>query len=87
MKDNLFTVPPVFRLIQKNASTEWKEMYKVFNMGHRMEFYTDQATADAIMKVSRSFGIEAQIVGRVEAAPGEKRCTIKSEHGEFVYTA
>jgi len=87
VKDNLFSVPPVFRLIQKNASTEWKEMYKVFNMGHRMEFYTDQATADAIMKVSRSFGIEAQIVGRVEAAPGEKRCTIKSEHGEFVYTA
>jgi len=87
VKDNLFAVPPIFRLIQKHSSTEWKEMYKVFNMGHRMEIYTDQSTADAIIAVSRSFGIEAQIVGRVEAAPGEKRCTIKSEHGEFMYTA
>jgi len=85
IKDNLFAVPPIFRLIQKNSSTEWKEMYKVFNMGHRMEFYTDQATADSIMAVSRSFGVDAQVIGRVEAAPGEKRCTIRSEVGEFKY--
>jgi len=85
-KDNLFAVPPIFQLIQKHSSTAWKEMYKVFNMGHRMEFYTDQATADKIMAISKSFGIEAQMIGRVEAAnPGEKKCTIKSEHGEFHY--
>jgi phosphoribosylformylglycinamidine cyclo-ligase len=86
-KDNLFAIPPIFRLIQKHSSTDWKEMYKVFNMGHRMEIYTDPVTAEAIMATSRSFGIEAQIIGRVEAAPGQKRCTIKSEHGEFEYAA
>jgi len=86
-KDNLFGVPPIFNLIQKNSSTEWKEMYKVFNMGHRMEFYTDQQTADAIIGISKSFGIEAQVIGRVEAAPGQKRCTIRSEHGVFEYSA
>jgi phosphoribosylformylglycinamidine cyclo-ligase len=87
VKDNLFPVPPVFQLIKRNSTTDWKEMYKVFNMGHRMEIYTDQATAESIIALSRSFNIEAQIVGRVEAAPGEKRCTIKSEHGEFHYSA
>jgi phosphoribosylformylglycinamidine cyclo-ligase len=86
-KNNLFAVPPIFKLIQKHSSTAWKEMYKVFNMGHRMEIYTDQATADKVIAISKSFGIEAQVVGRVEAAPGEKRVTIKSEHGEFQYTA
>jgi len=86
VKDNFFTVPPIFQLIQKHSSTEWKEMYKVFNMGHRMEFYTDQATADSIIAISRSFGIAAQVVGRVEAAKGEKRCTIRSEHGVFEYS-
>jgi phosphoribosylformylglycinamidine cyclo-ligase len=85
VKDNMFPVPPVFQLIKRNSTTEWKEMYKVFNMGHRMEIYTDQATAEAIIAISRSFDIEAQIVGRVEAAPGTKQCTIRSEHGEFHY--
>lgn len=87
VKDKLFATPAIFQLIQKHSSTEWKEMYKVFNMGHRMEIYTDQSTADAIIAISKSFGIAAQIIGRVEAAPGEKRCTIHSEHGEFHYSA
>jgi phosphoribosylformylglycinamidine cyclo-ligase len=85
VKDNLFPVPPVFQLIKRNSATEWKEMYKVFNMGHRMEIYTDQTTAEAIIAISKSFDIEAQIIGRVEDAPGTKQCTIKSEHGEFHY--
>merc|ERR1712151_165768 len=72
VKDNLFPVPPVFHLIQKNSGTPWAEMYKVFNMGHRMEIYTDQATADAIIDVSKSFGVAAQVIGHVEVAdPGE----------------
>jgi len=87
VKDNFFAVPPIFQLIQKHSSTEWKEMYKVFNMGHRMEIYTDEATAKAVIDISKSFGIAAQVVGRVEAAPGEKKCTIRSEHGEFNYSA
>jgi len=87
VKDNFFPVPPIFQLIQKHSSTEWKEMYKVFNMGHRMEIYTDEATAKAVIDISKSFGIAAQVVGRVEAAPGEKKCTIRSEHGEFFYSA
>jgi len=89
VKDNLFATPPVFQLIQQHSQTSWEEMYKVFNMGHRMEFYTDMETAGKIIEVSKSFGIEAQVVGRVDAplAPGEKRVTIKSEHGEFVYKA
>merc|ERR1712072_1325379 len=87
VKDNLFAIPPIFRLIQQHSSTDWKEMYKVFNMGPRMEIYTDKVTAEAIIAVSRSFGIEAQVIGRVEAAPGERRCTIRSEHGEFQYAA
>lgn len=87
IKDNLFSIPPVFQLIQKHSSTEWKEMYKVFNMGHRMEFYTDQATADAVIAISQNFGVEAQIIGRVESAPGQKKCTIQSDKGNFVYTA
>lgn len=88
VKDNFFPIPAIFQLIQKHSSTEWKEMYKVFNMGHRMEIYTDQATADAVIAISESFNIKAQIIGRVEAAqPGEKKCTIRSEKGEFHYTA
>lgn len=88
VKDNLFPVPPIFQLIKRNSATDWKEMYKVFNMGHRMEIYTDEATAESIIAISKSFGIDAQVVGHVEAASaGEKRCTIKSEHGEFHYAA
>jgi len=88
VKDNLFATPPIFQLIKRNSTTDWKEMYKVFNMGHRMEIYTDKATAESIIAISKSFGIDAKIVGHVEAgSSGEKRCTIKSEHGEFHYTA
>ncbi len=84
IKDNLFDCPPLFQLIQQESGTDWKEMYKVFNMGHRMELYTDEESAKSIIEISESFGVEAQIVGRVESADS-KRLTIKSEFGEFVY--
>merc|ERR1719343_967131 len=88
VKDNLFPVPPIFKLIQQHSKTDWKEMYKVFNMGHRMEFYTDADTAEAIIDIARSFKIEAQVVGRVlDAKQGEKRVTVKSELGDFDYAA
>jgi len=84
IKDNLFPTPPLFKLIQEQSGTDWKEMYKVFNMGHRMELYVDESLAQEIINISESFGIEAQIVGRVEAAE-QKQVTITSVHGEFVY--
>jgi len=86
VKDSMLPTPPVFHTIQEQSKTPWEEMYKVFNMGHRMEFYTDQATADAIIQISKSFGVDAQVIGRVQAAaPGERRVTIQSEHGHFEY--
>ncbi|QNR24794.1 AIR synthase related protein [Croceimicrobium hydrocarbonivorans] len=84
IKDNLFTTPPLFRHIQESSSTSWKEMYEVFNMGHRMELYCDAEAADAIIAISQSFGIDAQIVGRVEAAE-KAQVSIQSEHGSFEY--
>lgn len=84
IKDNLFTVPPLFKLIQEESKTDWKEMYQVFNMGHRMELYVDESIADEIIQISRSFDIEAKIVGRVEASDS-KKLTIESEFGEFGY--
>lgn len=84
IKDNLFPTPPLFRLIQEQSGTEWKEMYKVFNMGHRMEIYTSADNAEKVMEISRSFGIDARVVGRVEASE-TNRLTIKSEHGVFEY--
>jgi phosphoribosylformylglycinamidine cyclo-ligase len=84
IKDNLFPIPPLFKLIQEQSGTDWKEMYKVFNMGHRMEIYIDAAYADEIISISKSFGIDAQIVGRVEAAD-KKQVTITSDFGEFIY--
>ena len=84
IKDNLFPVPPLFKLIQEQSGTDWKEMYKVFNMGHRMELYVAPEDADTIIEISRSFNIDARIVGRVEDAP-ENRLTIKSEMGTFEY--
>ena len=84
IKNNLFPTPPLFTLIQEQSGTDWKEMYKVFNMGHRMELYVDESLAQEIISISQSFGIEAQIVGRVEAAE-QKQVTITSEYGEFVY--
>lgn len=84
IKDNMFPVPPLFALIQRESGTDWKEMYKVFNMGHRMEIYVSPENAEKVMEISRSFGIEARVVGRVEDAP-ENRLTIKSEFGLFEY--
>ena len=84
IKDNLFDIPPLFELIQKESNTDWKEMYKVFNMGHRMELYVPQEIADSIIAISNSFGVEAKVIGRVEAHY-DKKLTIKSPFGEFVY--
>ena len=84
IKDNLFPVPPLFKLIQEESKTSWQEMYKVFNMGHRMELYVPEEIADDLIKISQSFGVDAQIVGYVEKAD-KKQVTIKSEMGEFVY--
>jgi len=84
IKDNLFGVPPLFKLIQEESKTDWKEMYQVFNMGHRMELYVPQEIADDIIEISKSFNVDAKIVGRVEASE-TKKLTIKSEFGEFFY--
>lgn len=84
IKDNLFPVPPLFELIQKQSRTEWKEMYKVFNMGHRMELYVPAELAGDIIRISEAFDIPARIVGRVETSD-KKRLTIKTEFGEFKY--
>ncbi|MEY3425481.1 MAG: hypothetical protein RL679_839 [Bacteroidota bacterium] len=84
VKNNLFPVPPLFKLIQEESSTDWKEMYKVFNMGHRMEIYVSPELADSIIAISNSFGIAAQIVGHVEAFDG-KKLTIESPYGTFEY--
>lgn len=84
IKDNLFNIPPLFRLIREQSGTDWKEMYKVFNMGHRMELYVDPSVARSIVDIARTFGIEAQIIGRVEASPA-KRLTITSPEGTFEY--
>jgi phosphoribosylformylglycinamidine cyclo-ligase len=84
IKDNLFATPPLFRMIQEESKTAWQEMYRVFNMGHRLEIYTDAESAGRMIEIARSFHIDAQIVGRVEAS-SKKMLTIRSEHGEFIY--
>lgn len=84
VKDNLFIVPPLFKLIKEQSGTEWKEMYKVFNMGHRMELYVPENIAQSIIDISKSFNVDAQIVGKV-VGEGKKELTIKSEFGEFIY--
>jgi len=84
IKDSLFPIPPLFKLIQSESKTDWKEMYKVFNMGHRMEIYVPESLAQEIIEISKSFHVDAQIVGRVESSES-KRLTIKSEYGEFEY--
>lgn len=84
VKDNLLSIPPLFRLIQEQSGTDWREMYQVFNMGHRMEIYVSPSDASAVIDISRSFGIEAQVIGHVEDA-ASNRLTIISEHGTFEY--
>jgi phosphoribosylformylglycinamidine cyclo-ligase len=84
IKDNLFPVPPLFKLIQENSKTDWKEMYQVFNCGHRMEIYVPAEIAQDIIEISKSFNIDAQIVGKVEAS-ANKKLTIVSEYGTFEY--
>ncbi len=84
VKDHLFPVPPLFDLIQKQSGTDWQEMYKVFNMGHRMEIYLPEEYAQQVIDISNSFDVEAQIVGRVEQSP-HRELIIKSEFGTFVY--
>ena len=84
IKDNLFEVPPLFQLIQEQSKTDWKEMYQVFNCGHRMELYVNPAIAEEIIAIAQSFNVPAQIVGRVEASP-EKKLTIQSTYGTFTY--
>ena len=83
IKDNMFTVPPLFKIIREESKTDWKEMYKVFNMGHRMEIYVNPDIAKKIINISKSFNIDAQIIGRIES--GKKSLTIKTEFGEFNY--
>lgn len=84
VKDNLFEIPPLFKLIHEQSRTDWKEMYQVFNCGHRLELYVDQAIANDLVEISKSFNVAAQIVGRVEASD-TKKLTIESEFGTFIY--
>jgi phosphoribosylformylglycinamidine cyclo-ligase len=84
IKDNMFEVPPLFKLIQEQSNTDWKEMYQVFNCGHRMELYVKPDVADAIIAISKSYNVDAQIVGRVETADS-KKLTIQSAFGTFKY--
>lgn len=84
IKDNLFPIPPLFRMIQAESGTSWQEMYKVFNMGHRLEVYLPEEQAQRVIEIAQSFQIDAQVIGRVEAYEG-KRVTIESEMGTFLY--
>ena len=84
IKDNLFEVPPLFKLIQEQSKTDWREMYQVFNCGHRMELYVPKHIAESLISISQSFGVEAQVIGRVEKSE-TKKLSISSEHGNFEY--
>ena len=83
VKDNLFPIPPLFKAIHDCSGTDWKEMYQVFNMGHRMEIYVRPEVADKVIAISKSFNIDAQVVGHIEE--GAKSLTIKSPYGTFEY--
>jgi len=85
IKDNLFPIPPLFQLIHEESKTEWKEMYKVFNMGHRFEIYIDKEYAQDIIEISQSFGVDAQIIGKVVSSSTGKKLTIESPYGKFEY--
>lgn len=84
VKDQMLPIPPLFKMIQHESGTDWKEMYKVFNMGHRMEVYASEESADEIVEIARSFNVDAQVIGRVEASD-KKELIIQSEHGIFEY--
>ena len=84
VKDNMFPIPPLFEIIQKESNTDWKEMYKVFNMGHRLEVYLPQEYAQKVIDIANSFNIDAQIVGRCEEGKG-KSLTLTSPYGTFEY--
>lgn len=84
VKDNLFALPPLFKMIHEQSGTDWKEMYQVFNMGHRMEVYCNSEIAEEVIRISKSFNVDAQIVGRVEAG-NEKQLSLRTPNGEFVY--
>jgi phosphoribosylformylglycinamidine cyclo-ligase len=84
IKDSLFNVPPLFKLIQEQSGTDWKEMYKVFNMGHRMELYLNEKLASQVIQISKSFGVDAKIIGRVEPSD-KKQLTISTSNGVFEY--
>ena len=84
IKENLFPVPPLFKMIQSLSDTSWQEMYKVFNMGHRLEVYVPEAIAGKIIEIANGFNVEARVIGHCEAAEG-KQLTIRTEHGTFVY--
>ena len=86
VKDNMMDIPVLFETIQKESGTSWEEMYKVFNMGHRLEVYTDEVTAEAIVGISERFGIDAQIIGRVEETEGPAKVTVAGPHGTYLYT-
>ena len=85
IKDNICPVHPLFRTIKEQSGTDWDEMYKVFNMGHRLEVYLSPEHAEQVIEISKSFNIDAQIVGRIEESNGSKELIIKSEFGEFRY--
>ena len=93
IKDNMFPVPPLFKIIQEQSGTDWAEMYKVFNMGHRLEVYVAPEDAERVIAISKSFNIDAQVVGHIEeptvdgrrGSQGKKSLLIKSEYGEFEY--
>jgi len=80
----MFDVPPLFRYLKEESGTGWEEMYKVFNMGHRMEIYTDAGTAESMVGISKAMGVDARIIGKVEDYPGRK-VTLKTNYGDFEY--
>lgn len=84
IKDDLFPTPPLFRMIQEESDTSWEEMYKVFNMGHRLEMYVDPSAADGIIEIAKSYQVDAKVIGRVEDGKGSS-VSIRGEHGEFQY--
>jgi phosphoribosylformylglycinamidine cyclo-ligase len=85
IKDNLFDVPPLFQLIYEQSATTWQEMYKVFNMGHRLEIYLPEKESAKVIRISKSFGVDAKIIGHVEPFTG-RQVTVKGREGEFIYS-